>query len=341
MEKLITFAVPCYNSAAFMTNCIESLLGHGNDTEIIIINDGSTDETGAVADRFAEENPDIVRVVHQENGGHGAGVTRGMKEARGKYYKVVDSDDRLDREALEKLIGRMRENEAAGCDVDMYVSNYVYVRTDSGERRVMSYRTKFPNEKICTWDDVKPFGLAQYLMMHSVVYRTALLRENNIELPRHTFYEDNLYMYEPFPYVKRIYYMDLDLYLYYVGREEQSVNEKNVLRRIDQQIRVAKLMIDCQDLEAVRAQSRRLYRCMLHELSIIISICTVFLYIKKDKESLQKSKDLWAYLKSKDKRAYKKLRFSSVAGLTALPGAVGRSLSVGIYRFIHKFGKLN
>lgn len=341
MEKLITFAVPCYNSAAFMTNCIESLLGHGEDTEIIIIDDGSADDTGVIADRLAEKYPDIVRAIHQENGGHGAGVTRGMKEARGKYYKVVDSDDRLDSDALEKLIRRMRENEAAGCDIDMYVANYVYVRSDSGERRVMSYRTKFPHDRICGWDDIKPFGVTQYLMMHSVVYRTALLRDNNIELPCHTFYVDNLYMYEPFPYVERIYYMDLDLYLYYVGREEQSVSEKNVLRRVDQHVKVALLMIDCHDLEKVRRKSHRLYRCMLHELSIIISITTVFLYMKKDKESLQKVKDLWAYLKSKDKRAYKKLRFASLAGLSALPGALGRSVSVGIYRLVHKFGKLN
>lgn len=341
MDKLITFAIPCYNSAAFMSNCIESLLGAGDDTEIIIINDGSADNSGAVADSYAEKYPDKIRAIHQENGGHGAGVNRGIAEASGKYYKVVDSDDRLDPAELSCLLERIRENEAAEKSVDMYVTNYVYVRTDTGERRTMSYRSRFPIEKICTWDDVKPFGASQYLMMHSVVYRTELLREHGVELPRHTFYVDNLYMYEPFPYVKSIYYMDLDIYLYYVGRDEQSVSEKNMLRRIDQQVLVAYLMIDCQDLEAVRAQSRRLYRCMLHDLSIIMSISSVFLYMKKDKESIEKSKALWRHLKERDRRAYRKLRFCSVAAFTALPGALGRSISVGMYRLVHKFMKVN
>ena len=225
MDKLITFAIPCYNSGAFMHHCIDSLLGAGDDIEIIIVNDGSSDNTGEVADEYARKYPDIIRAVHQENGGHGEGVNQGMRGARGMYYKVVDSDDRLDPDALAKFLTRLRETVQNGQDADMYVCNYVYVRIDTGDRRTMSYKHIFPQERLCTWEETRPFGPSQYLMMHSVVYRTALLREHGIELPKHTFYVDNLYMYEPFPYVKRIYYMDLDLYLYYVGSDEQSVSE--------------------------------------------------------------------------------------------------------------------
>ena len=341
MEKLLTFAIPCYNSGAFMHNCIESLLGVGDDIEIIIVNDGSTDNTGAVADAYAEKYPEIIRVIHQENGGHGEGVNQGMRNARGMYYKVVDSDDRLDKEVLKKFLTRLRENVQGGQDADMYVCNYVYVRIDTGNRRTMSYQHIFPNERLCTWEETRPFGPSQYLMMHSVVYRTALLREHGIELPKHTFYVDNLYMYEPFPYVKSIYYMNLDLYLYYVGSDEQSVSEKNMVKRIDQQIKVAKLMIQCHDLNKIKETNRRLYRYMLHELAMMINICCVFLLIGNTPENLEKQRELWRFLWQQDVHTYRKLRYASLSAFMNLPGKLGRKTTVGMYRLVHKIYKFN
>ena len=88
-DKLITFAVPCYNSAAYMDHCVQTLLTGGKDVEIILVDDGSTkDDTPAICDRYAAEYPDIVRVIHQENGGHGEGVNQGLRHAAGEYYTV-------------------------------------------------------------------------------------------------------------------------------------------------------------------------------------------------------------------------------------------------------------
>ncbi len=342
MDKLITFAIPSYNSGAFMHKCIDSLLAsEADDIEIIIVNDGSKDNTREVADSYAEKYPNIVRAIHQENGGHGEGVNQGMRHARGKYYKVVDSDDQLDPAELKKLLARMRELEAEGKEIDMYVCNYVYVRVDDGSRRPMSYREIFPHEKICTWDDTKPFGASKYLMMHSVVYRTELLRSIDFELPKHTFYVDNLYMYVPFPYVRSIYYMDLDLYLYFVGSDEQSVNEKNMIKRIDQQILVTRLMIDAYQLDSIKIKSRALYRYMLHELSLMMTICSVFLCIDGSDEALQKHRDIWNYLKAKDIKTYKKLRYSSLAAFSKMPGKIGRWIFVTGYRVVHSIYRFN
>ena len=96
-QKLITFAVPCYNSAAYMRHCVDTLLTAGPDAEIILIDDGSTkDDTPAICDEYAAKYPGVVRAIHQENGGHGEGVNQGIRHAAGIYYKVVDSDDWLD-----------------------------------------------------------------------------------------------------------------------------------------------------------------------------------------------------------------------------------------------------
>ena len=122
--KLITFAVPCYNSAAYMDHCIKTLLEAGDEAEIILVDDGSTDDTPAIADRYAEQYPDVVRVIHQPNGGHGEGVNQGLAHATGLYYKVVDSDDWLDVPSLHKVMAQLRT--FAENPVDMVVCNYVY-----------------------------------------------------------------------------------------------------------------------------------------------------------------------------------------------------------------------
>ncbi len=84
--KLLSITVPCYNSAAYMERCVDSLLKGGEDVEIIIVNDGSSDETPAIADRYAKEYPTIIKAVHKENGGHGAAVYAGKNRGAGVYF---------------------------------------------------------------------------------------------------------------------------------------------------------------------------------------------------------------------------------------------------------------
>ena len=341
MDKLITFAIPCYNSESYMENCIKSLLSAGEDTEILIINDGSKDRTGEIADRYEKEYPNIVRAIHQENGGHGEGVNQGIRLGKGLYYKVVDSDDRLEPKALETLLNRIRENVKNNVFVDMYVTNYVYDHVADNTQKPMSYKHIFPHDVVCSWKDTKSFGVSKYLMMHSVVYRTELLRELKIELPKHTFYVDNLYMYWPFPSVKTIYYMDLNLYYYFIGRDDQSVNEKNVIKRIDQQILVTKLMTECHDLNEIKKQDKQLYKYMFHELAMMYTISTIFLYASNDPVNFEKEKELWRFLKEKDAALYRKMRLFTINALTHFPGRVGRWIAIKGYRIVQKIFKVN
>ncbi len=334
---ILTFAIPCYNSAEYMHNCIDSLLCAGDDTEILIINDGSTDSTGEIADGYAAKYPKKIRVIHQENGGHGEGVNQGLRNASGLYYKVVDSDDKLNPPALDKLLCRMREHVKAGKQIDMYVANYVYDHADNSPKKVMRYNNVFPEETECTWDDTGRFWVTQYLMMHSVVYRTALLRECGTVLPKHTFYVDNLYMYDPFPSVKSMYYMNLDLYMYFIGRADQSVAEANVIKRIDQQLLVTRLMLDAHDLFEIKKKSRRLYTYMVHELALMVCISSIFLYCSKTEENYKKADALWEYIRNKNIRIYRILRYRTMCALMLL----GKRFSVAVYRFVRKIFQFN
>ena len=126
-DKLITFAIPCYNSAEYMDKCINSILTCGEDIEIIIVDDGSTkDDTPAKADEWAKKHPEIIKVVHKENGGHGSAVNEGLAHATGTYFKVVDSDDWIDVTAGIKVMEEVRKQAESEAPVDMIVANYVY-----------------------------------------------------------------------------------------------------------------------------------------------------------------------------------------------------------------------
>jgi len=342
MDKLITFAVPCYNSAAYMDHCIETLLVAGEDAEIILVDDGSTkDDTPAKCDEWMEKCPDIIRVIHQENGGHGEGVNQGIRNARGLYYKVVDSDDWLDADALGKVMAKLREFAAMPAPVDLFIANYVYEHAEDNTQKVMRYKNVFPTDQIITWNSIHRFHTSQYLLMHSVIYRTQLLRDCRLELPKHTFYVDNIFVYQPLPYVKTLYYMNLDLYRYFIGRADQSVNESVMAGRIDQQVRVTKHMIDAHDIMALKAVQPRLGRYMFNYLSMMMSISSIFAVIAGTPEALGLRTQLWEYLRQKDAALYRRCRYRLTNVGTNIPGYQGRKLSVQLYRVAQKIYKFN
>ena len=340
-QKLITFAVPCYNSAAYMRHCIETLLTAGEQAEIILVDDGSVkDDTPAICDEYAAKYPTIVKAIHQENGGHGEGVNQGIRNATGLYYKVVDSDDWLDTDALKKVLSRLHTLVTRGTAPDLMICNYVYEHTEDGTSHTVRYTNVFPQERLFTWMHVGHFRPDQNLLMHSVMYRTEVLRECGMVLPKHTFYVDNIFVYQPLPFVKSMYYMDLDLYRYFIGRADQSVNESVMVKRVDQQLRVTRHMIDCQDLDALKGQ-KKLRSYMLHYLSMMMAISDIFLLLDGSAAAKQKENELWAYLKAHTSAGvYRSIRYG-FGGVTNLKIPKGDKLVLGGYRLAQKIFKFN
>lgn len=334
MKKLLTVAIPCYNSQEYMSHCIESLLPGGDLVEIIIVNDGSKDKSGEIAESYAKEYPNMVKVVHQENGGHGEAVNTGIRNASGVYFKVVDSDDWVSYTAYKKILGTLEQLEGENETIDMLISNFVYDKAGAQHKKTMRYHNVLPENRIITWEEVGHFRKGQYILMHSVIYRTTLLKECNLELPKHTFYVDNLFVYVPLVHAEKMYYLNVDFYRYYIGRDDQSVNEKNMISRIDQQIKVNKLMIDQVDLKTIINDKKRKY--MYNYLEIITIVSTILLIRSGTLENLEKKRDLWNYLKTKDNSLYHKLR-RGIMGITLhLPGKTGRSVSIAVYKLSQK-----
>ena len=324
--KLLSFAIPCYNSAAYMEKCIKSCLAGGDDVEIIIVDDGSTkDDTLKIAKEYEAKYPNIVKAVHQENGGHGQAVNTGLANATGMFFKVVDSDDWVDVKSYKKILTKLKSFVEKDDLPDMLIANYVYEKVGAKRKKVIHYENALPVDRMFGWDEMGHFKVDQYILMHSVIYRTQLIKEFGLKLPEHTFYVDNIFVFEPLPVVQKMYYMNVNFYRYFIGREDQSVNETVMISRIDQQLRVTRRLID--SYLGNKPVNERCRKYMVTYLRIMMEVSSIFLIISGTDENLVKKKELWKYVKDSDSKLYKELRYSILGNTVNLPGKVGRGIS--------------
>ena len=337
--KLLSIAIPCYNSQDYMAHCIESLLPGGEDVEILIVNDGSKDDTAKIADEYAAKYPTIVKAIHKENGGHGSAVNTGIENATGIYFKVVDSDDWVKEDAYLAILEKLRELTGGVDTLDLLISNFVYEKEGERRKKVMRYKHVLPEYRMFGWEDVGHFHVGQYILMHSVIYRTELLRQCGLELPKHTFYVDNIFVYQPLPHVKNMYYLDVNFYRYFIGRSDQSVNEQVMIGRIDQQLRVTKLMLGYYDVTKI--PNRKLKHYMTSYLEIMMTICSVLAIKSGTEENMEKKKELWESLKKQNLALWLRLRFGFLGQGCNLPGKGGRELLILGYKITQKFYGFN
>ena len=337
--KLLTVTIPSYNSQEYMRHAIESVLVGGEDIEILIVDDGSSDNTLSIAQEYEQKFPTIVRAIHKENGGHGSAVNTGIQNATGLFFKVLDSDDWFDEASLKKILHFIHYIVNESIPLDMIISNYVYEKPSLNKQKTVNYRSAFPVNKFFGWDDVKHFKITQNLLMHSIMYKTSILKESKLELPEHTFYVDNIFAFCPLPYVKKMYYLNVDLYRYYIGREDQSVNEKVMISRIDQQILVTKLMLGYYDVTKIKNPKLRHY--MVRYLEIMMTVTSILAIRSETEENLKKKKELWQYLKQQNFTLYMRLRWGFLGQGVNLPGKGGRKVSIACYKISQKFYGFN
>ena len=341
--KLLSIAVPCYNSQDYMENCVSSLVVGGDEVEVLVVDDGSKDRTAEIADELEAKYPGIVRAIHQPNKGHGGAVNTGIENATGLYFKVVDSDDKVKASAFKTILDKLRENKDAEEKIDLLISNFVYDKEGQAHKKVMEYRKVLPVNRMFGWDEARRFRKGQYILMHSVIYRTELLRECGLRLPEHCFYVDNIYVFNPMPSVKNLYYLDVNFYYYFIGRDDQSVNEEVMIGRLDQQARVNRIMFDYFSdgtAEGRIEKKSQLYKYMYNYLEIITTITSVLAIISDDPEKIAIKDDLWEYLSEKDHELYLKLRRGTFGTAVHLPGRIGKRVvttGYGIARNIFGF----
>ncbi|MCL2529713.1 MAG: glycosyltransferase family 2 protein [Coriobacteriia bacterium] len=345
-EPIISFAVPCYNVEEYLDNCVNSILAgcaeYLESIEIILVDDGSVkDNTPAKVDEWAALHPTIIRAVHQENGGHGQAVNTGLAESKGTYFKVVDADDWLGEEACKQVLAKLHQFAQSQAPIDLVIANYVYEKVFENKRTPIRYTSVLPQNKQFSWSSIGRFLPSQNILMHSVIYRTQLLKDTGLVLPQHTFYVDNIFVYVPLPHVKSIYYLNVDLYRYFIGREGQSVNEKTMISRIDQQLRITRIMIDAYDLAGDDVPEPKLRRYMENYLLMMMVICSVFLVMSEREDALEQRAAIWRYLHDRSPAMYNRMRKRFLGHAVNLNGRTGHYTIKSGYRLSQKVFKFN
>ncbi|MBP1757510.1 MAG: glycosyl transferase [Firmicutes bacterium] len=338
--KLLSIAVPSYNSQDYLHKCLDSLVLGGPDVEVIVVDDGSTDRTAEIGRDYVARYPDIVRLESKPNGGHGSAVNKGLEVATGRYFKVCDSDDWFDPEAYQNVLEVLREQPNDDSAIDLLIANYVYEYAYNNTTNVISYRNAFPVNRRFTWSEMRFFRVNQFLLMHSMIYRADRLRLCGLKLPEHTFYVDNIVAYQPLPLVRSIIYLNVDLYRYFIGRPDQSVNMNNMIKRIDQQLRITRIMLNLYNLPR-DIVDRQLRRYMYRYLSMMVSIAVIHLILSKDEENLKKIDQLWQDIKDYDLHTYRRIRMSLANSAMSLPGRGGRYIARKTYMVARKIYKFN
>lgn len=248
MKKLLTVAVPAYNAERYLKTNLDSLCQEEflEKIEVIVIDDGSSDQTGMIADCYAERFPDTVRAVHKENGGHGSGVNTGMDLASGLYFKVVDADDWVEKTAFLHLLEELERQEKAGAKgSDVVVSGFYWVY-DDGTGQIGNFKRKAEMKKpfygvkygkrYC-FDEISS---RIYMKMHGLTIRTELLQKNRerIRLDEHCYYVDAEYILYPVPYIGTVTFVPDFVYQYRLGREGQSVSPEKLIQNRENYDRV-------------------------------------------------------------------------------------------------------
>jgi glycosyltransferase involved in cell wall biosynthesis len=336
-QPLITFLIPCYNSAPYMRTCIESVLGTSQRCEVIIVNDGSTDETLEIANEYARDY-DYVTVIDQENSGWGGGVNQGISAARGLFFKIVDSDDWLDTDGLEEVLRLVNDWQGTDECPDMFVSNYVYDHVADNSTRRADFAKLFPQDRTFTWDEVGKARLGEYLMVHAIWYRTELLRQSKLLLPLNMHYMDSGYIIHPMPYVEKLYYINKDVYHYLIGREGQSVGMETQLSHIDQQVLAAELAVEEYDYAVLEAKSPKLAETIGNYIDCMVSMSTICLFTINTPESIRENKRMWAHIEERNPQLHRKLT-RSLAGLCNRRTSLARLSVRGVYTLVRRYYK--
>ncbi len=250
LEKLLTVVIPAYNAQKFLGKCLDSLLraGQYKEMELLVVDDGSADKTAEIAKSYEQHYKGIVRVLSKENGGHGSAINLGIREAKGKYFRVVDSDD-----TVNPLAYRAFLKELKGIDSDLVITPFARIHVGNGENGVAGKgrkkQGKFTSVKIRDVEGTKklPRGKniafeeaakCMFVRMHECTIKTSILQEHNITLSEHCFYVDMQFILYPVPWILTCYILDLTVYRYRIGGKEQSVSIENMQKNRAQHSKV-------------------------------------------------------------------------------------------------------
>lgn len=276
MSKTLTISVAAYNIEPYIQVLMDSLIKAEcmEDLEILIVDDGSKDNTANLATEYEEKYPESVKLVSKENGGHGSTINKGIELATGKYFRALDGDDWVNGDNLRQLISILKNT-----NVDMVICDYNKCYSD-GRIETLQFDNVLPLKEL---DFVETIKEIRWMCYHTIVYRTEILQKNNIRLNEHCFYVDTEYDLFPIPYINSILYFDKPVYCYRLGIDGQSVSPESRKKNISHGYIVAQKLLElCRNLPKSLSDAQRSYiisgtadHCIWHIQSMLLFDCSI------------------------------------------------------------------
>lgn len=296
--KILSFIIPSYNCERFLDKCITSFLHPQvlEELDIIIVNDGSSDGTEAIAKKYCDAYPGSVRLISQENKGHGGALNTGCAAAVGKYLKVIDADDWVETDNLPAFVEFLKD-----CNSDVVLTHHYTIDISTGDvKKWKSYPERFG--KAYSFGDIMPNwkSFDRSLTFHGITYNTAFYHKYGIQLSEHVFYEDHEFATFPCCYAQSVTPVDLFLYDYRIGDVQQSVSDANQLKRLSHTATVLeRLVSEYHKLQLPQDCSGRDYVQMKAQGLLLSYITTVMLVEPNKKAGRKQGEDMMSMFREK------------------------------------------
>ena len=299
--KILTVIVPVYNTEKYIKRCLDSLDNKeiNDKLEVLVVSDGSKYNAINIAKEYSKRLPDTFKIIEKENGGHGSTINKGLELATGKYFRVLDSDDWVDNVNFVEFVKRLEDQDA-----DLVVTDYSKEFIYEGKSEKIIYKNLEPNKKY----NFDKFDLnilnGEYFVMATSTYKTEVLRKSNLKLMEKTFYVDMQYNVVPIPYVNSFVYFDLDIYRYFIGRLDQSVNTASFVKNHLNHDKVVKYLIDYYSNLTDISDTKKEYIRIILKYILFTHYSIYCIYFKKKRQGYKLVKEFDKYLYNKNKELY-------------------------------------
>ena len=296
--KILTVIVPVYNTEKYIKRCLDSLDNKeiNDKLEVLVVSDGSKDNAINIAKEYSKRLPDTFKIIEKENGGHGSTINKGLELATGKYFRVLDSDDWVDNVNFVEFVKRLEDQDA-----DLVVTDYSKEFIYEGKSEKIVYKNLEPNKKyIFDKFDLNILN-GEYFVMATSTYKTEVLRKSNLKLMEKTFYVDMQYNVVPIPYVNSFVYFNLDIYRYFIGRLDQSVNTASFVKNHLNHDKVVKYLIDYYSNLTDISDTKKEYIRIILKYILFTHYSIYCIYFKKKRQGYKLVKEFDKYLYNKNK----------------------------------------
>lgn len=254
MKKILSVCIPTYNMEAYLSRCLDSFIitkEYMDQLEVIIVNDGSKDNSSKIAHAYADRYPNTFIVLDKSNGNYGSCINAALKIATGKYFRICDADDRYEQKNIEEYISFLNQTNA-----DIVLSPFYTMDFDSQ----IIKRTKVPSNllgKDFFIDDVD-WNAVDFFAMHHMATLSSLLINNNYYQTEGISYTDGQFIFYSFMYSKTCTFFAKPIYYYYLGRDGQTMSKSSMMKSHDHfYMNAERMLADFMQLSSPICENRR------------------------------------------------------------------------------------